>query len=529
MNAHDATTTYNEIPYVSVPFAQTHPNRTAMVARLFGVQPPSTRRYRYLELGCSRGDNLIPLACSAPDASFVGVDLSTRQIEDARAQARAVGANNVEFRAADLMEVGPELGEFDYIVAHGLYSWVPPAVQERVLELSARHLARNGIAYVSYNTLPGWHHKQIVRDLTRFITRHAEGNAERLKYGLAAVDFMVQAFPKDAKLANGMTHFEPFRTLKKMFDDIPGSRNYFFHEYMETFNAPVYFEEFVERAARHGLGFLAEAEVDYMFPTQFSQATLDVLRAGDTRADVIRREQVLDFLYNRPFRQTLLCHASVEVAIHPDPDQMRFLCLASPLKRSPAADPSAGAVFTVPSGDEVRPTDPRSEAALDYLQSIYPRAAPYREVLEMANSAVEEHARGDSRANRELTEGLFRLFLAGHLELHAEPPAFATHVSERPVAGAWARMRGRAGAIVTSQRHEAIQLGGYMRELIALLDGSRTVGQVVDALVSTIAAGGLVVPEEAQPIVDPARIRRMVEEHIDADLAHLAGSAVLVA
>jgi SAM-dependent methyltransferase len=87
---------------------------------------------------------------------FVGVDLSGRSLAEARAAVGELGVANVELFEADVVQweyAGPP---FDYVIAHGLFSWIPAAAQQRLFAICQRHLSPHGIAYISFNTLPGW-------------------------------------------------------------------------------------------------------------------------------------------------------------------------------------------------------------------------------------------------------------------------------------------------------------------------------------------------------------------------------------
>ena len=124
-------TSYEEVPYPSRAFAETHPDHLATLARLFGLTPPPVERCRVLELGCAAGSNLIPMALSLPGSHFVGVDLSSRQIAEGQATAAALGLTNVVLEVLNLADVGSGLGRFDFIIAHGVYSWVEEALPRR--------------------------------------------------------------------------------------------------------------------------------------------------------------------------------------------------------------------------------------------------------------------------------------------------------------------------------------------------------------------------------------------------------------
>jgi SAM-dependent methyltransferase len=166
-----ATDSYDEVPYDSYPFAQSHPFRLATQARLFGMTPTHPRRARVLELGCASGGNLLPLAEVFPEATIVGLDASARQIEQGHEAIRVLGYKNIELRHANILDIDESLGTFDYIIAHGVYSWVPDDVQRKLLDICSKNLAEQGVAYVSYNTFPGWRLRGMIRDLMSYRAR----------------------------------------------------------------------------------------------------------------------------------------------------------------------------------------------------------------------------------------------------------------------------------------------------------------------------------------------------------------------
>jgi len=162
---------YNQVRYLGRPLKQTHPDRLATVAGLFGMPAAAPSECRVLELGCGDGGNLIPMALGLPRSGFTGIDLAGDAIREGCAVVSALGLRNITLRQLDLMEAGPELGEFDYIIAHGLYSWVPPEVRERLLHVCRAHLAPSGVAYVSYNTYPGFHRREMFREMMLYHVR----------------------------------------------------------------------------------------------------------------------------------------------------------------------------------------------------------------------------------------------------------------------------------------------------------------------------------------------------------------------
>ena len=160
-----AANPYDQIPYLGRAHADTHPDRLATLATLLGLQPARLDRCRGLELGCANGRNLLPMAVALPNARFIGLDLSARQIADGQAAVAELGLANLVLRQTDLAEVDLSYGQFDYILAHGVFSWVDATRQDRLLAICHDNLSEAGVAYVSYNVFPGWHDKLKIREM----------------------------------------------------------------------------------------------------------------------------------------------------------------------------------------------------------------------------------------------------------------------------------------------------------------------------------------------------------------------------
>jgi len=177
---------YDDLPYPNLVHGRSHPRATGAMAVLYGLDAPPLEGARVLDLGTAAGANLIAMAAELPAARFVGVDVSPRQIEAGREMVRDLGLDNVSLVCASFDELGDvaALGApFDYVICHGVFSWVRPELQQVILELVARVLGPRGVAYVSYNTYPGWHFGNIVREL---MLRETDPDASPLERVLAA-------------------------------------------------------------------------------------------------------------------------------------------------------------------------------------------------------------------------------------------------------------------------------------------------------------------------------------------------------
>jgi SAM-dependent methyltransferase len=293
------TSSYEDVPYPSDPIYESHPDRLATAARLVGLTPAPVERCRVLELGCASGGNLVTMAATLPESRFIGVDLAPSQIAAAREMATALDVRNVELRAMSLTDLGEEIGQFDYILCHGVYSWVTPRVQEKILELFARHLAPSGVGYISYNVYPGWHKKGLVREMMSYHGRRFAEPRARIQQARALLEFVSRAIP-DGDTVYARILKEEAARLRPLPDD------YVFHEYLEDENQPVYFHQFAAQLGRAGLQYLGESclQTTVRDLPEHLQRRLDEM-AGDR----IAFEQYVDFLRNRTFRRSILCRA----------------------------------------------------------------------------------------------------------------------------------------------------------------------------------------------------------------------------
>lgn len=501
---------YDEFPYPGYPFAQTHPDRLATVATLFGMSPAPVEACRVLELGCGDGGNLIPMALELPGSRFSGIDVAEAPVAKGRETVARLGLENIELRPLDVMEVTPEFGEFDYIIAHGLYSWVPAPVQEKVLEIAKANLAPRGVAFVSYNAYPGGHLKNMLREMLLLHVRNCREPAERIRQARALLRFLGEA-------QEGQ---EPRHALLKAECEALLARGDggIYHDELGGVNEPLYFSEFAGRAARHGLQYLAEAEFHQMQETKFPARVVEELRriAGDDR---IAKEQYLDFLKCRKFRQTLLCHEQVPLEKQPDRAAVMSLyaaCAARPTVERPDIDSDAVVRFETPQGAGMETRHPLAKAAIWGLGQVWPQCVRFNDLLGAIRSrrrSVPQQPEGEEA--EALAEILLGTFAVGLTELHAHEFRFVPAPGERPVASPLARLQAGQNEPVTTLRHTTLRIGDEVaRRLLLLLDGTRDRAALLQAVA---ALPGITEPPEA--------LTAKLEESLD----HLARLALLVA
>ena len=319
---------YDTIEYPSAALPQAHPGHLFAIARMFGFNPGPVESCRYLELGCGDGMHLISSAVGMPSASFVGIDLSAAAIERGNRMIAELQLPNVSLYAADLMTWTAPANEFDYVVAHGLYSWVPTPVREAILTGMAHSLRPDGIGYVSYNTYPGCYIRRMVWEILRHHTADIPDPSEKIGQAREMLKFLAAAQPSDSGPIPSM--------YKHELDGLLNDHHPFvlYHDDLGDVNEPVYFHEFAAHAERFGLRFVAEAEPSAM-ESRACPPSVAGLLDGLAERDVLLKEQYLDFLRLRRFRQTLLATDGLKPQRQPDPRQIKTLLISGKPKPPP--------------------------------------------------------------------------------------------------------------------------------------------------------------------------------------------------
>lgn len=536
-----APNSYDAMPYPATAQTESHIDRLATLATLRGMTPPPADHCRVLELGCSDGGNLISLAYGLPESEFVGVDYSAREVAAGQGHIAELGLKNISLHHLDISEAGSALGRFDYILACGVYSWVPPRVQGQMLDLCHRLLTPQGVAYINYNTYPGWHMRAPVREMLLYHLRGTPGPKERAAEARALLGFVADvaqvAREKYAPRAgNRKAYVAALSHEQAVVGEHPDT--YLLHEHLEEHNEALYFHEFVERAARHGLQYLAEAE--YSLAPLHLQIPAVGQRLEPLLNDPIRLEQYLDFITNRSFRQSLLCHQGLALRRDYSPGQVAGMWVASPVlpeSEKPDLHSAAPETFRNAQGSKFTTGEPVAKAALMHLSEIWPQSVRFEALLEAARRRVEPEAPpiySPERLAREaqgMGEMLLRGFWIDMVELHVCPPRFQTQISERPEASLLARYQARSSRHVINMRHEPVTLDDEITyRLLPCMDGRHDRPALLEHLMTMVRAGSLVAQaENGRPYGECADVETLLGAAIDQALRRLANAALLVA
>lgn len=485
---------YDTFAYPAFSYPNTHPDHLATMAILHGLTPAPVERCRVLEVACGEGANLIPIAYAIPGSEFVGFDLAHLPVERAQERIRDLGLSNIRIFQGDLLELGADLGRFHYIVAHGLYSWVPEHVSDRLISLCSQLLADDGIAFISYNALPGSYLRLVHRDMLMFRAQHFDDPEEGVKAGINFLRFISETRKEG----------DPYRSyledqLKRM-ESHPHATTY--HDELSPAYRPVYFSDFVNHARRHGLEYVCDSEIP---PAPDPSYRADILPTVEevSGGDFIKKEQIFDFSRMRPYRETLLCKAGRAVRREYFPESFSTLLLASEATSRPGEKPGA-MIFELAAGAKMETNHPAVVWLLQQLGQAWPSAMSVRELL----PSLEKHGVQLDAAGALL---LMRLIISKMVEPRAWNAPVATAVSERPRASAYTRLAARLRIPAATLLHITLELDdAKVRSLIQKLDGTRTRSELLQAM----------------QVEFPDASAKEIEEGLDPSLRiiHLAGA-----
>ena len=306
VNEEMQQTIYKELGYKSYPFPFTTPAYLEAYGTLVGLKPPTAKTARVLELGATYGGNIISQAAHNPEATFVGIELSQDQVEKGNKIIGDAKLDNVSLVQGDILNFDESMGTFDYIIAHGFYSWISDEMKDKLLDIISNHLADNGIAYVSYNTYPGWHTMEEVRQLMLFANRgHDEStHKEKVLRGKTVGSLVgAQILNYDNLKERNSKFLGALRSVMQKDDYYVG------HDHLEPHNDPCYLYQFNDHLKANNLAYVGDADLTLSMVRTYDESIADKLEqlAPNSQAD---QEQYLDFMLDTTFRKSIICKAS---------------------------------------------------------------------------------------------------------------------------------------------------------------------------------------------------------------------------
>jgi methyltransferase-like protein len=412
----DIAEAYDKRVYTSNAFSYASPGHLRAAAHLYGLDTVPLEKARVLELGCAGGGNLLPFALAYPQAQAVGLDLSSVQVAQGQELIQALNISNLRLHAMSLTDVTPEFGQFDYIIAHGVFSWVPPDVREAMLRILRDNLSPQGIGYISYNTYPGWKAGDIVRDAMLLHSHNTQSDEKKLASAKAMLSLLSDGIWTGSPLAPSLR--AAVAQLRRYSD------YYIAHEYLETFNNPCYLLEFVNLAQQYGLAHVGDADPCSEMSAAYGQnvqLSHSLVALGQPR---MLRQQYLDFAIGRNFRKSLLVHddRESEIRISPDMDRLGDLRWAGHFRPAPDAPEGFQSYLNKP-GRRWNTRDAVEIAIIQTLTEVWPASLDVPALTDRIRPTLPQDL-DEAGVRKALLDTLQKLFQQNFLNFALEPTPY---------------------------------------------------------------------------------------------------------
>jgi hypothetical protein len=480
--------TYDQVAYPNYVHPAADSEYACVAGRFYGWRGRDPATASVLEIGCGEGVNLMAIAGAFPKSRCVGFDISARAVARGQQLAAAAGLDNIELHWGDLLSYPRDGERFDYIICHGVLTWVPPPVRTAVFEVIAARLAAGGVAYVGYDALPAAASKAaIVGLLKQFVPPEAD-LASKVETAVTIIETLGRNQHKSSRLKPELDDL-----LRRLPEMAPA---YFVHDWLEAHYAPMSVDEFATAAGAVDLAYAGDVSLTDMQTRDIDPSGMHILAAA--MDSLLTTASTLDLLRgSRMYRTDLL------VRPESPPDRMPFpptdlgYCLFG--EREYGVDESGGRTLRLKLGSMGSPSfaDADQIAMLDWLADRSPGEFHPSEIAAGSGLALP------------YVENLCRVFaVMGVLEAHVTPPPFTVTPGDRPRAGRVARAMAAEGRdTVVALRHKAMALPDPIRRgILRLSDGSRTRDDIVRDLAAT---GDGPPPDRAEVDLAIAALARM--------------------
>lgn len=519
---------YDDFPYESYSFAHSRPEHIRTVGLLFGMKPPAIETARVLELGCASGGNIINFATIYPKSYTLGVDLSKVEVDQGIKRINDLGLKNIELKHMSITDIDESYGKFDYIICHGVFSWVPSFVRDKILEISKKLLNPEGISFISYNTLPGWNMVNTIRDMMLFHSSMFKDDFNKVQQAKLFLNFVTDS------LGESDTSYIKF--LKEEAVNLAQREDsYLRHEYLAEENKQFYFHEFIDLAKAQELNYLGESNFHAMFlgnlPTKAVEKLKDI-------QDIVRTEQYMDFIQNRRFRCTLLCHNNITLNRNITPESMKgfyLQCNLVPekLESEIEINNSLENIFFYLNNDKsisVSSSSPIMKAIFyTYVDNIG-NVLTAEELFNLAQKKLPKFKKQDFE--QEFNAIIAKLVFSGYVKLFATKPVFVYKISKKPKVSDLAlyQIKHAVGNKfwITTQINEVFAPQIHQKFVLELLDGTNSLEQLNEKILDKFISGEMTANDGDKKVTDPELLKQLAKECVDSSLELFKKNYILV-
>lgn len=514
---------YDLVQYDSHSYPDTHPAKMATVAYIFGLKPPALETARVLELGCASGGNIMSLALDFPQAEFVGIDLSAAQIAAGQETIKGLGLTNIALHQMDIAQAAKNLGKFDYIMCHGVFSWVTDEVRAAILDLCRTNLNPDGLAAITYNVMPGWAVVRSIRDMMLYHVNRFQNPHDKIKQSRQLIEFLHANTPEGSPYKKAI---ENERAILRSAGDY-----YIAHEYLEEENHPFFFHEFAAMLGDHNLGYVGDSQLATMFAGNLPADAFEKLKAVN---DQVPQEQYMDFINNRRFRHSIITHQDrmKEINRNIPAERIFDFHIATDLVEIGEEEANATSRENLKKGQNVfkSPSTGRQMSVADKFLTPLLRemsgqsGRPLDLKLLIAKVAEKEGLDADLLRKSVLSNGPMLVF-SGVWQPTFDRPLYADNIAQMPKAYPLARYQAAQPGCswVTSARRQTCKVDATAALMLRCFDGKTTVEDAAARLNKMMADKGLVMNLDGKPVTDPQTrtetLIRLIREYLPRFLA----------
>jgi methyltransferase-like protein len=519
---------YDAVPYSSYCFSQSNPSLINSIATLFGLNAPDHKKAKILELGCASGNNIISMAALYPESKFIGIDLSSVQVNEGNKNIENSGIKNVELKCMSIMDIDEKFGKFDYIICHGVFSWVPKEIQEKILEICGKNLTKDGVAYVSYNTMPGWASVKAIREMMQYHTAKFEDPKIKATQARLLLKFINEAHGKNVKSGYSEIIENEMKLLNNQSD------YYLLHDHLEENNIQYYFHEFIEMASKQGLQYLAEVSLSSMYSGNFPAETAKVLETSD---DIVRTEQYMDFINNRRFRSTLLCHKDKVINRALQPENLFKMKVSNAFRFHQAMlgynfKDMVEFKLVAPSGINITTNDKILIAAVLSMAENGVRPISIDDLMKKIEAKITSNGNNFQINQQQFKTGLclslLKCIFMGGINIAVDDANYKKEISDKPKTSDLAQYQATIQNWVTNQRMEPVTLNSLDKVLLPFINGKNNKKALAKNLLPKFEDGTLKMKEGEVEITDSKIIEEKISNNIDSVLNRYAQLALLV-
>lgn len=513
---------YDKVPYQSFPFSYVYPPHLKALAKVFGIEAPKIETARVLELGSSSGNNIIPFASFYPNSECIAIDLSTEEIEEGHLFLKKFPLKNLDLKVANILDVDESWGKFDYILCHGIWSWVPEIVRQKIFDISKHNLSPKGISYISYNIKPGWNMGNSIRDMMTYHATNFESPSEKIEQAKAFLNFVSEV------LEGSDTPFAQY--LKSETGNIKKKQDsYIYGEYLVEHNYQIYFKDFIKHITKRDLQYLSDTHLNSMYLGNLPPKAVEKLSVIN---DIVKTEQYMDFIQNRRFRCTLAVHKDQKIMRKLSPESLNDMLLTfsiypeKPLSEVDLEDNLDSVHFYYQNNkDSSLKTSSKILKALFYTFSeniSYPLTK--KDIAKQAMKKIKNVQLKD--IINELDKNLLQLIFQGFINIYSEKPLHINQITEKPKLHPLAIEQYKTYTNwTTNMLNESIQLNDFDQFLIPLLDGKNNLKDLEKKLLENTK---LQIHIDNRKIDSKEEKREIISKYIKESLESYKSRALLI-